>query len=62
MSKRHTASRSFVEKPRMVSLMIVGESNRNDFFGWHTVTEAEAELFAEVLRMEKKEFVIMRSR
>ena len=60
MSKRHTASRSFVEKPRMVFIMISGESNPNDMLGWHRVSEKDAELFAEVLRTEKKEFVIMR--
>jgi hypothetical protein len=62
MSKRHTASRSFTEKPRMVWIMISGEANPADFFGWHRVTEKDAEIFAEVLRAEKKDFVIMTGR
>jgi hypothetical protein len=60
MSKRHTASRQFVEKPRMVWMSISGESNPFDMFGWHRLTEKDAELLAEVLRSERKEFVIMR--
>lgn len=60
MSKRHTASRQFVERPKMVWLSVVGESNPCDMFGWHRVTEKDAEILAEVLRAEKKDFVIMR--
>jgi hypothetical protein len=60
MSKRHTLSRSFMEKPKVVHILFADGGDRWVPMTWHTVTQADAEVLVEVLRAEGKDFAIMK--
>jgi len=57
MSKRHTASRQFVQTPRMVFMLMPDEA-RPGLMEWVKMTKEDAYLLAEVLRAEGKPFAI----
>jgi hypothetical protein len=49
MAKRHTPSRSFTQKPKMVHLMVEDSKTPHNPMGWQLVTEGDAEILVEVL-------------
>ena len=58
MSKRHTASRRYVQQPRMVFMLMPDESRPGWPMEWVRMKEEDAYLLAEVLRAEGKQFAI----
>jgi hypothetical protein len=60
MSKRHTLSRSFVEKPKVVHILFRDNGDLWTPMTWHTVGLADVDVLVEVLRAEGKEFAIMK--
>jgi len=62
MSKRHTHSRSFMEKPKFVHVLFADDGKKYGMMTWHKVTEEDAEVLVQVLRAEGKDFAVTEAR